>query len=48
MACPAKETWSLRERQRLPGCHAELPVNEVDPRHQLGNRMLDLDAGIHL
>ena len=32
----------LRERQRLAGGDAELPLDEVDARHHLGHRVLDL------
>ena len=46
IACPVKENLLVGERQRLPRRDAELPVNEVEPGHQLGDRMLDLDARV--
>ena len=38
----------LQERQRLAAGHAELPFDEVLPGDHLGDRMLDLQAGVHL
>ena len=38
----------LGERQRLPRSDPELPFDEVEPRHGLGHRMLDLEPRIHL
>ena len=38
----------LREGQRRAGGDADLLVHEVDPGDHLGDRMLDLDAGVHL
>ena len=38
----------LRERQRLAGGDAELQLHQVDSPHQLGDRVLDLEAGVHL
>ena len=36
------------EVESLAGCDAELLANEVDPGHELGYRMLDLDAAVQL
>ena len=38
----------LLERQRLAGGHAQLPLNQVDSGDHLSDRVLDLDAGVHL
>ena len=38
----------LRQRQRLAGRHADLPLDEVDAGDHLGDRVLDLQAGVHL
>ena len=38
----------LGERERLPERDANLLAHEVDARHLLGDRVLDLDAGVHL
>ena len=38
----------LGERQPLPRSDPELPFDEVEPRHGLGHRMLDLEPRIHL
>ena len=38
----------LREAEPLTGCDTNLFFDQVDPVHHLGNRMLDLDAGVHL
>ena len=38
----------LRERQFLTGSDAELPLHQVDPRHELRHWVLDLDARVHL
>ena len=38
----------LRERQRLARGDAELPLDEIEPGHRLGDRMLDLQPGVHL
>ena len=36
------------ERQRLAGGDAELPLDEIEPGHRLGDGMLDLEPGVHL
>jgi hypothetical protein len=38
----------LREGQRLARCDAQLQLDEVDVGDQLGDRVLDLQAGVHL
>ena len=38
----------LREPERLPGGDPQLVLDEVAPGHQLGDRMLDLEARVHL
>ena len=38
----------LRERQRLARGDAELPLDQVEPGDHFGDRMLDLQARIHL
>ena len=38
----------LRERQRLAGGDADLPLDEVEPGHLLGDRVLDLQPRVHL
>jgi len=35
----------LRQRQRLAGGHAQLPLHQVHARHRLGHRVLHLAAG---
>ena len=45
---PAKHDVVLRERQRLARGHEHLLAHEVEPRHRLGDRVLDLDARVHL
>jgi hypothetical protein len=37
----------LNEGEGQPRCHVDLKVDEVDPRHALGHRMLDLQPGVH-
>ena len=44
----ARDDVLLRERQPLAGGDANLPLHEVDPRHELGDRMLDLEPRVHL
>ena len=39
---------SWRERQRRAGGDADLLAHQVDAGHRLGDRMLDLQAGVHL
>ena len=38
----------LGDRQRLAGGDLQLPFDEVHPRDQLGDRVLDLQPGVHL
>ena len=38
----------LRQRQRLAACDAQLPLDQVKPREQLGHRVLHLQPGVHL
>ena len=38
----------LTQSQRLAGRDADLFLNDVDAVHHLGDRMLDLDARVHL
>src|SRR3546814_3170133 len=38
----------LRRWQRLAGGDAELPLDEIEAGDQLGHRMLDLQARVHL
>ncbi len=38
----------LMPRQCLAGRHAQLPFDEVEARHRLGHRMLDLEPRVHL
>ena len=46
--CPAGHLdVGLLERQRLTGCNADHPLDDVQAGHQLGHRMLDLDTGVH-
>jgi len=37
-----------RERERLPGRHQDLLLDEVAPGHQLRHPVLHLDPGVHL
>ena len=39
---------ALAQRQGLAGGDAELPFDEIDPGHHLGNWMFDLKSGVHL
>src|SRR5689334_16630120 len=39
---------ALRERQLLAGRDADLHLHDVDAGHELGHRVLDLHAGVHL
>ena len=46
-------TWprsggQLVHREPLAGRHPDLLLHQIDSRHHLGHRMLDLDAGVHL
>ena len=45
---PVEPHLLLRERERLACGDAELLLDEVDARHELGDRMLDLQSGVHL
>ena len=36
------------ERQRLTGRNADLLCDQIEPRHHLRDRVLDLQAGVHL
>ena len=38
----------LRERQLLARRHAQLPLDEIEPRDHLRHRMLDLQPRVHL
>src|SRR5699024_6763318 len=38
----------LPEGQGMAGCDADLFAHQVDPGNHLGDRMLDLQAGVHL
>ena len=48
MAWPRIASWCLRQRQRLAGGDAQLPLDQVQPGDGLGDRMLDLQPGVHL
>ena len=48
MAWPWKRDVLLRDRQAAAGGDADLLVHEVDAGDRLGDRMLDLQAGVHL
>ena len=37
----------LLKGQRLAGCHAQLPLDQVGIGHKLRNRMLHLQARVH-
>ena len=34
----------LQQRQALAGCDPQLPLHQVQPRHSLGDRVLNLQA----
>ena len=36
------------EIEPLAACDANLPLDEIDPGHHLGNRVLDLQPRVHL
>ena len=38
----------LAPRQRLAGGDPQLPLDEIEPGHRLGHRMLDLEPRVHL
>ena len=48
MAWPSRRDVLLGEPERLAGRDAELVRDEVAPGHELGHRVLDLEAGVHL
>ena len=48
MAQPRRSIVVLGERERLAGGDADLLAHEVDARHELGDGVLDLEAGVHL
>ena len=48
IAWPSKRTASWRERQRLAGGDAELPLDQVEAGDRLGHRVLDLQPRVHL
>jgi hypothetical protein len=48
IAQPGGAMSSCAERQPLAAAIAKLPLHEVDARHELGDRVLDLDARVHL
>ena len=45
---PSTGCGHLGEVQRLTSRDAELPLHEIDAHHQLGDRVFDLNAGVHL
>ena len=45
---PGEHHLRLGEGQRLARRHPQLLLDEVEPGHQLGHRVLDLQAGVHL
>ena len=44
----ARRDGFLSERKPLARGDAQLPLHEIDARHELGDRVLDLDARVHL
>ena len=44
----AQEHVALLELERQAGGDLELAAHDVDARHELGDRVLDLDARVHL
>ena len=46
--CPRSSTSSWRHRQRLAGRDPDLLLDQVDARDHLADRVLDLDARVHL
>ena len=48
MAWPRWRRSCLREGQPLSGGDADLPLHQVQPGDQLGDRVLHLQAGVHL
>jgi hypothetical protein len=45
---PARGQLVLAPRKRLPGRDAQLELDEVDAVDRLGDRVLDLEACVHL
>ena len=45
---PGQAHGVLRDGQRLAGGDPQLPLDEVQPGDQLGDRVLDLQPGVHL
>ena len=45
---PALRELLLRPRHRPAGGDLDLRAHQIDARHRLGDRMLDLQAGVHL
>jgi hypothetical protein len=48
MAHPFRTTWSCPRGQRLAAGDAQLQLHKIETRYHLGDRMLHLQAGIHL
>ena len=48
IAWPRRTTSSCRERERLACGDPDLLADEVEPGHELGDGVLDLDARVHL
>ena len=48
MAWPDILICGLRQRQRLAGGDAQLPLHQIEAGDRLGHRMLDLQARVHL
>ena len=48
IAAPRCTNVVLREPKRLAGSHANLRLDQIDARHHLRHRVLDLNARIHL
>ena len=48
MAWPLSLDVALREPERFAHGQHDLVAHQVDPRHLLGDRVLDLDAFVHL
>ena len=48
VAVTARRDLVLGHRQRLAGGDADLPLDEVDAGDHLGDRVLDLEPGVHL
>src|SRR5262249_15477383 len=45
---PAYLNVRLAPAERPAGCNLDLGPHQVDARHQLSHRMLDLESGVHL